>query len=65
MLKEKVSIKIPAGIQSGTILRLRGRGMYNQKGDRGDGFVRIYVDTPKKLSRKAKKLFSELREEGL
>jgi len=59
----KVEMKIAPGTQSGTILRLQGKGLpQHYGGRRGDQFVEIQVITPKKLSRKAKKLLEELEE---
>ncbi len=57
-----VSLKIPAGIQSGTKLRMRGRGTKNPKGgiSRGDQIVIVTVETPSGLSNEEKKLFEEL-----
>lgn len=54
-----VSLKIPAGIQSGTQLKLRGKGIPVGSG-RGDQFVTICVITPKKLSREQKKLLEQI-----
>ncbi len=59
----KVKLKIPAGTQSGTQFRLRGKGVPYLRGrGRGDQYVRVQVKIPKKLSRKQKKLLEELRE---
>jgi molecular chaperone DnaJ len=57
-------IKIPAGIAHGELLRIKGKGVPTDHG-RGDFMVKISIETPKKLSRKAKKLVEELREEGI
>ncbi|UUM12562.1 molecular chaperone DnaJ [Proteiniclasticum sp. QWL-01] len=49
----EVSYKIPAGTQSGTVFRLKGKGvpLVNSKSDqRGDQFVNVIVDTPQKLN---------------
>ncbi len=54
-----VEVKIPAGIQSGTELRLKGKGVQTRHG-RGDQIIRVEVVTPKKLSREQKKLLEEL-----
>lgn len=55
-------LKILAGTQSGTVIKIRGKGVPRlQSGIRGDHLVTVQVVTPKKLSRKAKKLFEELR----
>ncbi|MBI4086644.1 molecular chaperone DnaJ [Candidatus Kaiserbacteria bacterium] len=59
-----VSVKIPAGMQSGELLRIREKGV-KTGGGRGDFLVKVIIDTPQKLSRKAKKLVEELREEGI
>lgn len=58
-----VEFKVPAGIQSDTELRLHGKGMPTGDGRRGDHFVKVKVMTPRKLSRKAKKLLEELQRE--
>jgi molecular chaperone DnaJ len=55
----KVELTIPAGTQSGTEFRLKGKGVQMNRG-RGDHFVSVYVATPKKLDRKQKKLLEEL-----
>lgn len=60
-----LNLKIPAGISSGEILRVRNKGVPVKAGKRGDLLIKIVIKTPAKLSRKAKKLFEELKEEGL
>ncbi|HIE13618.1 MAG TPA: molecular chaperone DnaJ [Desulfotomaculum sp.] len=53
-------IKVHEGTQSGTILRLRGKGIPNLRGHgRGDLHYRIKVVTPTKLSEKQKELLRE------
>lgn len=61
-LEGKVTIKIPEGIQSGELIRLKGRGI-ERRGARADQYVRVIVDVPKKVSRAAKKLLEELQDE--
>ena len=57
-------LKIPEGTQNGDIFKIRGSGMPDLRGHRkGDLYVEIHVTTPKKLSRKAKKLLEELNKE--
>ena len=59
-----VDVDVPAGTESGELLRLRSKGMpYLRGSGRGDILVRVRVETPKKLSGKAKKLFEELADE--
>jgi molecular chaperone DnaJ len=65
ILDGAIKIKIPQGIDSGEILRIRGKGVLLEKGGRGDLLIKIQVRTPKKLSRTAKKLVEELKKEGL
>ena len=60
-LDGKAKLKIPAGIQSGQVLRMRGKGFPKLRGSsRGDELVKIQIDTPRSLSRQQKKLFEEL-----
>lgn len=54
-----VKLKVPAGMQSGDKLRLKGKGIARPRG-RGDHIVIMTVETPKKLSKKQKKLLEEL-----
>ena len=54
-------MKIPSGIQSGQILRMKGKGFPKVRGSsRGDQLVRVQLETPKSLSSKQKKLLEEL-----
>jgi len=58
-------VKIPAGIQSGTKLRLKGLGFpHFGAGGQGDAYVRICVTTPKHLNDHQKKLFKQIADEG-
>jgi molecular chaperone DnaJ len=55
-------LDIPAGIQSGKQLRVRGAGMPVLQGrGRGDLVAEIVVETPTKLSRRQKELLEEFR----
>jgi DnaJ-class molecular chaperone len=42
-----VTVTVPAGTSSGARLRLRGRGVKNAEGTRGDQFCRVEIVTPK------------------
>lgn len=55
----KAKLKIPAGTQGGDKLRMRGKGVQSGR-SRGDQIVIVKVITPKKLSRKEKKILEEL-----
>ena len=51
----KVSVKVPAGANSGTQLRLRGKGVQAGKsGTHGDQYVRLVVVLPKEVDRELK-----------
>ena len=60
-LNGKASLRVPAGIQSGKILRMGGKGVPDlHTGRRGDQLVRIQVWTPMKLTNKQRELLREL-----
>lgn len=55
-------LDIPAGIQSGKQLRIRGAGMPVLQGrGRGDLVVEIVVETPTRLSRRQKEILEEFK----
>jgi len=63
-LDSKARLKIPPGTQSGTMLRLRRKGMPHLNGfGRGDELVRVIVETPIHLTRRQKELLAELAKE--
>lgn len=56
-----VKIRIPAGTQSGTQVRLRGKGVKHPSGrGQGDHYVIIRIKVPNKLNREQKHLLEEL-----
>jgi molecular chaperone DnaJ len=56
-----VDMDVPAGIASGTKLRLKGKGVPDARGGRGDQFVELVVETPKHLDNtRTKELLLEL-----
>ncbi|MFH6768267.1 molecular chaperone DnaJ [Gaetbulibacter aquiaggeris] len=60
----KVRIKIEQGVQSGKILRLRGKGIPSINGyGRGDLLVHVNVWTPKTLSKQQREFFENMRED--
>jgi len=62
-LDGRVNIKIPAGTPSGQKLRVRGRGLVQREGTRGDLFVVTRIVFPPKISEAHKKLWSQLAQE--
>jgi curved DNA-binding protein len=63
---KELKVKVPAGIQQQSKLRLKGHGLpAGPKGGRGDIYVRIAIDIPKKLTDEQKKIIQELADKGL
>jgi len=63
-ISSKVKIKLEAGIQSGKILRLRGKGLPSvDRYGAGDLLVHINVWTPQELSKEQKKFFENCKED--
>jgi DnaJ-class molecular chaperone len=55
-----VKIKIPAGTQPNTVIRLSGKGIHHVKGNgKGDHYVQVKVVIPKGLSSRQKELLRE------
>ncbi|SDJ88016.1 molecular chaperone DnaJ [Actinopolyspora mzabensis] len=52
-LESKVSVKVPAGTNSGRTLRVRGKGIGRKDGSSGDLLVTLQVAVPNKLDGKA------------
>lgn len=56
----EAKLKIPEGTQSGTVLRMRGKGIPDVRGyGRGDQLVRVRVVTPTRLTDKQRELLME------
>lgn len=55
-LQGKATLKIPAGTQSGTTFRLKGRGMPHLRGGaHGDQLIQMHVEVPTSLSSEQRK----------
>ena len=62
----EVNLKIPSGIQSGKIIRLKDKGLpHLQNRGKGDMLVVVLIKTPQKISRSQKRILEDLRKEGL
>jgi molecular chaperone DnaJ len=60
-----IKVKVPAGTQSGKVLKLSERGVPQLNGrGRGDHLVTITVETPTKLSAKQKDLLEQFAKDG-
>jgi curved DNA-binding protein len=65
-LEEPKRIKVPAGIQPGTKIRLKGCGIKALGSNaKGDLFVKLNIHVPEGLSSSQKKLLEELAKAGL
>ena len=59
-LDGKVKYKIPEGTQSGTVFRLKGKGVHQLHSKaRGDQLIKVIVEVPKSLSEKQKDALRE------
>ena len=58
----KAEVGVPAGIQPGTVLRLRGKGLprFGERG-RGEMYLQIDVRIPEKIGREERELYERLR----
>lgn len=61
-LSGKLTLKVPAGTQPSTEIKLSGEGFPRlQRSGRGDHIITVQVEIPKKLSRKQKELLESFR----
>ncbi len=59
-LEKTVRLKVPPGTQSGQRFRLRGQGLPGISGKRGDLYVVVQMNVPKKLTDREREIWSEL-----
>ncbi|MCY2929579.1 MAG: molecular chaperone DnaJ [Planctomycetota bacterium] len=56
-------IEVPAGIQNGEVVALRGRGLPNLRSARkGDQLVQVFIEVPRKITKKQREILSALAE---
>ena len=61
-----ILLEIPQGTESGKILRISGKGIPHFQGhSRGNLYVELRIETPKKLSKTQKELLEKLKQEGI
>lgn len=62
---DEVKLRVPAGTQPDTVVRLRGKGVPHVRGSgRGDHYVRLKITIPKHLTSRQKELLEQFEEEG-
>jgi molecular chaperone DnaJ len=62
-LDGKIRYSIPEGTQTGSIFRIRGKGIPHLRGSgRGDHYVKVNIEVPKKLNEKQKAILREFAE---
>lgn len=64
-LDGNIILKIPAHVTFGEVLRVKGKGVPNEKNQRGDILARVIIELPKSLSKEARKKIEELKKEGI
>jgi curved DNA-binding protein len=63
---KELQVKVPAGIQANSRLRLKGKGLPNgPHGPRGDLYVKVTVAVPKTLTDQQRELIAKLAENGI
>jgi molecular chaperone DnaJ len=61
---EEIIVKIPQGSQVGDIIKIRDKGMPQLRGRaRGDLYIHLEIEIPRKLNKKEKKLLEQLAQE--
>lgn len=62
----RTKVKVPVGAQSGKRLRLRGKGMpaLQRRGEMGDLYIELGVETPVNLTKRQEELLREFEGEG-
>jgi DnaJ-class molecular chaperone len=64
-LDGKLEVKVPAGTTHNDILRVKNKGVPDERDRRGDLLIVTVVSMPRKLSKTAQKLVEELKKEGI
>ncbi|MDR0978684.1 MAG: DnaJ domain-containing protein [Lachnospiraceae bacterium] len=61
-IDEKISLHIPAGIESSQMVKIAGKGYKDGKGSRGDLLAEVKIMVPKQLSEEEKDLYKKISE---
>jgi molecular chaperone DnaJ len=60
-IEDQITMKVPAGTESGKVFRVKGKGMPDLRDENafGDIYARVMIDVPKKLSNEQRRLLEE------
>ncbi len=61
-LDGRIAVKIPSGVQSGSRIRVAGKGYPVRSGKRGDLFIKVRIVNPAHLTREQKGLYEKLKD---
>jgi len=62
-LEGRARLKVPPGTQTGTVFRLKGKGVKELDSNRfGDEYVKVFVKVPEKLGKEERELLERLAE---
>lgn len=61
-LDGRIAVNIPAGVQTGSRVRVAGKGYPFRSGARGDLYIEVRIVNPKTLTSEQKKLYEKLKE---
>ena len=65
ILNSKATLKVPAGTQTDTQFKMKGKGIPHLQGyGVGSQIVKVIVETPEKLTKKQKDIFKQLAKES-
>lgn len=57
----RINVSFPAGVRSGSRIRVPGKGFRDIQGKNGDLYLEVVIDNPKKLTEEQRKLYEALR----
>lgn len=60
-----IEVTIPEGVSINEILRVKGKGVPQDRSKRGDLLIKLKIKLPTKLSRKSRELIENLKKEGI
>lgn len=60
-IDSKINMDIKAGTESGELLRMQGKGYYDEYGNRGDLIARIKIVVPKEITDEERELYEKLQ----